>query len=362
MVQREEQRECSELIKKLKVEREQTAKEHAKAEETLAKENAKRLVIGQKAAKSEKEKLEKALVKELAAESKKVTSTGLKRVKTARSQRASNLKQILKDMEELPAAERKAEVKKTKESAVIKHQEEEVALKEQVVTDSESEVTAIKMRQKAQLRDKEQALLVAEQALRRENQAKVRALAEIHLQKTQEVLKHQLKATFWMQKHQMHYRHEKESEQLRRLQEKKVANLQAKYSNDEKLLPKKQRKATTKGRSDVAKAASKADKKAKLEVFEEGEKRRMAGEQKAMSANYQAALDLLQESTLEESDELLQMQSTKKQTLASNEAAKLAELDDKHAEEIAMFEGQQDQTSSTLEEAFADQLQLHAED
>ena len=126
-----------------------------------------------------------------------------------------------------------------------KHQEEEIALKAQVVTDSESEVAAIKLKQKQQLRDKEQALLEGEQELRRENQAKVRALAEVHLQETQQALKHQLKATFWMQKHQMHYRHEKESDQLRRLQEKKVANLQAKYSNDEKLLPKKQRKASS---------------------------------------------------------------------------------------------------------------------
>lgn len=361
MVQREEQKECAELIQKLKAERDQLTAKHLKTMDDLAKENAKRIVVGQKAAKSAKEKLEKTLAKELASESKKVTSSGLKRVKTARSQRASNLKQILKDMAEMPAAERKAEVKKTKESAVVKHQEEEIALKAQVVTDSEGEVAAIKLRQKQQLRDREQALLEAEQELRRENQSNVRALAEAHLQETQQALKHQLKATFWMQKHQMHYRHEKESDQLRRLQEKKVANLQAKYTQDEKLLPKKQRKATTKGRSDVAKAASKADKTTKLAEFEEAEKRRMAGEQKAMAANYQAALDLLQESTLEESEELQQMQATKKQTLMSNEVAKMGELDAKHAEEIAVFEQEQDAANSSLEQDFADQLQSHAE-
>ena len=48
MVQREEQKECSELIQKLKVEREQLIAKHSKAMEELAKENTKRIGIGQK--------------------------------------------------------------------------------------------------------------------------------------------------------------------------------------------------------------------------------------------------------------------------------------------------------------------------
>ena len=58
---------------------------------------------------------------------------------------------------------------------------------------------------------------------------------------------------------------------------------------------------------------------------------------------------------------LQQMQATKKQTLMSNEAGKLSELDGKHADEIAVFEGEQDQSSSAMEQDFADQLQSHAE-
>ena len=146
-------------------------------------------------------------------------------------------------------------------------------------------------------------------------------------------------------------------ENLLILQEKKVANLQAKYAQDEKSLPKKQRKATTKGRSDLARTASKADKKAKLQEFEEAEARRMAGESKAMSANYQAALDVLKESTLEESDELQQMQATKKQTLMSNEVAKMAELERKHVEEISTFESEQDAVSAQLEQDATAQLE-----
>ena len=55
------------------------------------------------------------------------------------------------------------------------------------------------------------------------------------------------------------------------------------------------------------------------------------------------------------------MQATKKQTLMSNEVAKMGELDAKHAEEIAVFEQEQDAANSSLEQDFADQLQSHAE-
>jgi hypothetical protein len=65
--------------------------------------------------------------------------------------------------------------------------------------------------------------------------------------------------------------------------------------------------------------------------------------------------------TQEESAELAEMQSTKKQTLMSNEVQKLAELEHRHAEEIGLFEAAQDETSAKLEADFSTQLDAHAE-
>jgi hypothetical protein len=52
------------------------------------------------------------------------------------------------------------------------------------------------------------------------------------------MLKHQLKATFLMQKHQMHWRHEKELEQLRKYHQKKLHETQDQLESKRKLLPK----------------------------------------------------------------------------------------------------------------------------
>ena len=63
-------------------------------------------------------------------------------------------------------------------------------------------------------------------------------LGERHLQERQQMLKHQLKATFLMQKHQMHWRHEKETEQLRKYQAKKMADFEKELDAQRRLMPK----------------------------------------------------------------------------------------------------------------------------
>jgi serine/threonine protein kinase len=360
LVQREEQKECSELIEKLKIERDGMGARHGKTVDELEKDHTKAVAAAQKAAKGEKEKLEKTLAKDLVAETKKINAAGVATLKAAKVERAAQLKQTLKDMDELPAEDRKSEKKAAQEGAATKHVAEEAALKEKVAQDTAVAIKAAEAKNTAELAERERNLLAAEHELGRENRMAMRRLAEAQLQETQQTLKHQLKATFWMQKHQMHYRHEKESDQLRRLQEKKIANLKAKLSEDEKSLPKKQRVATKKGKSAIERTASKSEKATKLKEFEEQELHRMGGEQKALSANYAAALETLSESTQEESAELIEMQNMKKQTLMGNEVQKLAELEHRHAEEIAVFETAQDEISGKLEDDFASQLDAHA--
>jgi serine/threonine-protein kinase 10 len=131
-------------------------------------------------------------------------------VKDQREQNAENLKQILADISELPKAERADEKKRTKDQAATKHREDEAALLKQIALDSEQEMKDVDGRHKTLLAEKEHALLEREQEIVRENFLAERELGEQHLQERQQTLKHQLKATFWMQKHQMHYRHEKE--------------------------------------------------------------------------------------------------------------------------------------------------------
>eukprot|EP00039_Didymoeca_costata_P032644 m.38698 g.38698 ORF g.38698 m.38698 type:complete len:809 (-) comp9463_c0_seq1:1473-3899(-) len=359
MVQREEQKECNELIAKLKTEREQMEQRHNKEKDELEKSNARTLSTTEKTSKAERERLEKQLKTEFDAESKQIRANAAKELKTAKAQNTELLKRSLKGMSK---GESKAEKKRLKEEGETKNAEREAKLQAELESKTNSEIATLQTNHNAQLREKEQELLKAEHSLVRTHRTSLVELGERHIKEKQQMLKHQLKATFWMQKHQMHYRHEKEADQLKRMQEKKIFNLEKKYEEDRKLLPKKQRSATTTKRKELKRACStKIEQKEKLKEFETAEERRLKAEQKVMQENYDTALNNLKKQVEEESDELRQMQATKKKTLVDNEAAKLAELDTKHAKELEDYLRDAQQKSMEMEERFAKQIETHNE-
>jgi uncharacterized protein YciI len=124
------------------------------------------------------------------------------------------------------------------------------------------------------------------------------------------------------------------------------------------VLPKRQRTATRRGRSELSRSVSKHEKKAKLKTFDESESLRTAGERKAMETNYRSALEALKASTLEEAQELKQMQTTKKTTLLGNETAKLSEIEVQHTAETVALTAEFDGREKELESNFQSKLQL----
>lgn len=104
-----------------------------------------------------------------------------------------------------------------------------------------------------------------------------------------------------MQKHQMHFRHEKETDQLVRLQvilmlalsnlactrsqlcllqEQKLSSLEKKFLFDQAKLPKKQRSAASTRKRELRKSLHKSERAQKLEEFDTLERTRMSAEEK----------------------------------------------------------------------------------
>ena len=175
----------------------------------------------------------------------------------------------------------------------------------------------------------------------------------------QQVLKHQLKATFLMQKHQMHFRHKREMDQLESYHTKRIQELEKKYAlvclslsrflclfifhqpllpmlplQEKKSLPKRLKAETTQRRKELKKALSKKEQKDKLAQFDQSESRRAKAENNDLEENFKSTLESLQRAMMQEKDELKQMQNTKKQLLSTNEEGKLKELEGRHLEEV----------------------------
>lgn len=337
IVQREEQKECTELIRKLEAEANQLEAQHASAASDMEGQHKKTLLSKQKAGKSELEKLTKQLDSQLKQKSKNIKANTAKEFKEIKASNVQSMKQTLKDLDSLPKADRAAEKKRAKDEGVSRNTEMEQALQTQLAGDSEKAVADVKKENTQTLREKELGLIQVEQDTKLQQSQANAALGQEHVREHQQMLKHQLKATFWMQKYQMHYRHEKELDQLKRLQEKKLHNLQKKFESDKKLLPKKQRGATLIKRKEFKKeivSDDKAAQKTKLKGFEADEQRRTTAEAKQMEDNFRAALDQLKKSVLEETDELKKMQEMKKKLLVENESEKLKELEKRHAAEV----------------------------
>ena len=358
IVQREEQKECADLIRKLKVERDQMEARQASAVTSMQSQAAKALLAQQKASKVEQEKLAKQLDSQLASKTKAIKAAAVKEFKDSKAQNAQQMKQALKELDTLPKADRKDAKKRAKDEGAARNAEMEQALQGQLDQDADRAIAEETSNNTKALREKEMALLKAEQDTKMKQAKALSALEQEHVQESQQMLKHQLKATFWMQQYQMHYRHEQELDQLRRLQEKKLADLQKKFDSDKRLLPKKQRTATTVKRKELKKSIASSDKttqKAKMKEFESDETRRTKAEHTQMEENFRASLDGLKTSVLEETDELKKMQEVKKRTLVGNETEKLKELEERHGTEIKQFLGEVAKKEQALQAQFDQQ-------
>jgi len=358
IVQREEQKECADFIRKLKVERDQMEARQASAVTSMQSQSAKALLAQQKAGKIEQEKLVKQLDSQLASKTKAIKAAAVKEFKDIKASNAQQLKQTLKELDSLPKADRKDAKKRAKDEGVSRNAEMEQALQGSLDQDADKAIAEEKSNNETALRDKELALLKAEQDTKMSQAKAQSALGQEHVQESQQMLKHQLKATFWMQKYQMHFRHEKELDQLKRLQEKKLADLQKKFDTDTRLLPKKQRTAMTIKRKELKKSIASSDKptqKAKMKEFEADEGRRTKAEHTQMEENFRASLDNLKASVLEETDELKKMQEVKKKTLVENETEKLKELESRHAIEINQYLGEVRKKEEALQAQFDQQ-------
>eukprot|EP00037_Helgoeca_nana_P008021 m.71860 g.71860 ORF g.71860 m.71860 type:complete len:854 (-) comp18673_c0_seq1:219-2780(-) len=361
-VQREEQKECADLIEKLRSEREKCDTSQKRALALLEKELIKEKATVSKSATASKSRAEKRAAQYRKDELAKLSADNAREAKQLKQRLLRDKKMMIKDVEvSTPKSDLREEKRRASEAAASKAATNEAEFTEQMQQQTAQRHTEINDKVAEMTADAERSAMIAEHTVLRECERRRAALLREQMDVKQTILKHQLKGTFWMQKHQMHFRHEKESDQLLRLQEQKLSSLEKKFLLDQEKLPKRQRSSASTRKRELRKSLNRADRAQKLQEFDTLERTRMSAEETVLHQTYTETTDAMKEAIRAEAAELAQMQDTRKQLLVVAEQTKTGELELTHKTEAEQMQSELEQASSNLDRELTQQIQAHTE-
>jgi STE20-like kinase len=156
-------------------------------------------------------------------------------------------------------------------------------------------------------------------------------------------------------------RHEKELEQMRRVNTRKEEEMLRRHALEKKRLPKIQ-KSEMKTRAQIFKQSLRISsaggiegEREKIRQFEESEKKRMKAEQLRQELKHKKQWDDLKARNEAGLKELEQLQSEKRKMLMEHETQKIQELDEQYQAEVREWKGQLRPRKQALEEEFSRQ-------
>eukprot|EP00045_Choanoeca_perplexa_P018431 m.291518 g.291518 ORF g.291518 m.291518 type:complete len:837 (-) comp17818_c0_seq2:5793-8303(-) len=343
LIQKEEHKECTSLVQQLKTEREACDQRQVKELQELEKDCDRQLEQQDKATQVAVDKLDKAQASTVAARTKVIVSRQSKQLKELKSENDAAAKAALQRVKTLPKSERKAKSAEVKAESVQTAEAKVAALQQRQATERDHELSVLRQDQRAEWLNRRLEMMASEHDLLTRRSTAIARLGENHVLEKQQILKHQLKATFSMQKHQMHYRHEKETQQLAAFHIQKLADLDKKFASDLRLLPKKHRTDVAARRKNLKRQLTKEKGLAtaeRLAEFDDQEEKNYRSQYNEMEEAFREATDAMQRAMEREMEELKQQQHMKKQMLLTNEKSRLKELDMRHEAELRQFRQQ----------------------
>eukprot|EP00052_Salpingoeca_macrocollata_P014150 m.110632 g.110632 ORF g.110632 m.110632 type:complete len:878 (+) comp19198_c1_seq2:156-2789(+) len=356
LLQREEQKECASLIVDLKVERDQLEERQRKETTELERDHDRLISQQQIAAKRDLERLERAQSVQLVAHGKALKQQQQRDHKQLKAKHAEDVRALKGSVSGVSKDERKVELRSRRDELETAQGREEAEFLSQQETEYNMEMARLEEAQKLERRAKEDENLATEQQLVNNRFQAVSNMGERQLLEKQQMLKHQQAAIFKMQKYQMHFRHEKESEQLKSFHEKKISDLEKRFLSEKKLLPKKQKAVMSQRKKQLKRQLSREMLTERLAELETTEQRKMKQEQMHLEEAFSNALEAARRAQAQELKELEQMQATKKQLLSANETAKMKELQERHSEELKEHREKMRQAHAQMLDMFDAQL------
>ncbi|KAM9282015.1 LOW QUALITY PROTEIN: STE20-like serine/threonine-protein kinase [Cariama cristata] len=361
LLQKEEQRAQQQLSNKLLQQREQMYRRFEQEMTSKKRQYDQEIENLEKQQKQTIERLEQEHTNRLRDEAKRIKAEQEKELSKFQNMLKNKKKEVLCEVEKAPKELRKELMKRKKEElAQSQHaQEQEFVQKQQQELDAS--LKKIIQQQKTELATIERDCHNKQQ-LMRAREAAIWELEERHLQEKHQ-LQQQLKDQYFMQRHQLLKRHEKETEQMQRYNQRLIEELKNKQTQERARLPKiqrseaKTRMAMFKKSLRINSLASPDQDREKIKQFAVQEEKRQKNERLAQHQKHENQMRDLQLQCEANIRELHQLQNEKCHLLVEHETQKLKELDEEHSQELKEWREKLRPRKKTLEEEFARKLQ-----
>lgn len=292
----EDKRKIQELSRKQDAEKEALEQDFKDQKEKLLREFELKLTQAYQLRKIEIERCEEAQAVELKSALKKLKSDQEKSLKIFREQLKDELKQFKKDIDSNPNKEHREAFKKQKETEIFKKQEEFTQLQSDESIAEERRIVKLHRQQLAHL---ESSSLLAEQNLKRTREAAIWELEHRQMDSKYNILRKHVRDFFYLQRHLMLSKQEKDLEHLRQLNNKLEEELVRRQNEEKRLFLKSLRQEQRSRREmyrrslyivpngmPITEKMTSDEEKRKIKEFEEKEKERFDNEMQRLTIRH----------------------------------------------------------------------------
>lgn len=239
MLQKQEQKQFQDLSQKEHVAREQQDKRFEQERFTLERTYESDLDMLSRQQRQQAERAEAQQEADLRLASKKIRGEQERELKLFREGLKQELRLLKTEVDMMPKERRKNEFRTRKEKLETEHEEREKSFLEKLNENHETSLRRLSdsHREKIALMDRQ--FLQQKQQLLRAREAAVWEVEEKQIHEKHQLSKRQLKDIFFLQRHQMLIRHEKELEQVKRMNQRKEEELVKRQVGEKRSLPKR---------------------------------------------------------------------------------------------------------------------------
>ncbi|XP_012529038.1 serine/threonine-protein kinase 10 isoform X2 [Monomorium pharaonis] len=350
MLQKMEQKQYQDLSQKAQFNKDQQEKRFEQERQILERSAEADLEALARQQRQQIERAEAQQEVELRLSSKKIRSEQERELKQFREGLKQELRLLKQEIDLMPKDKRKSAFKIRKEKLEAEHEEREKLFLEKLNESHEMSLRRLSDSHREKIALMERQFLQQKQQLMRAREAAIWEQEERQIHERQQLLKKQLKDIFFLQRHQMLIRHEKELEQMKRMNQRKEEELIKRQTVERRNLPKRIRNEM-KAREMMFRESMRISmssvlapdpdaEREKLKKFQENEKKRYRAEQQRFELKHSRQLEEVRAQSDATIKELEQLQNEKRKMLMEHETLKLKEQEEAYGREIREWKAQ----------------------
>ncbi|KYQ49935.1 Serine/threonine-protein kinase 10 [Trachymyrmex zeteki] len=344
MLQKMEQKQYQDLSQKAQFNKDQQEKRFEQERQILERNAEADLEALARQQRQQIERAEAQQEVDLRLSSKKIRSEQERELKQFRENLKQELRLLKQEIDLMPKDKRKSTFKIRKEKLEAEHEEREKLFLEKLNESHEMSLRRLSDSHREKIALMERQFLQQKQQLMRGREAAIWEQEERQIHERQQLLKKQLKDIFFLQRHQMLIRHEKELEQMKRMNQRKEEELIKRQTVERRNLPKRIRNEM-KAREMMFRESMRISmssvlapdpdaEREKLKKFQENEKKRYRAEQQRFELKHSRQLEEVRAQSDATIKELEQLQNEKRKMLMEHETLKLKEQEEAYGREI----------------------------